>query len=214
MELRTHLCVEEIALVNRLHLSPASDNAITERADDSESHIALSEPSAPILTVAQVSKPTSRKSRRDCEKRRCPCSCHRMTQASGRFWALEFSPLAAFQQGCDESDCSTSQRGVRLGLILPQLGIRWHAFMHLNVEAASGSCSIRAALEIQSVVDYDSGGFGVITSWERGVISFKQARAELIDLSRSNPTFKNQVLPNGKGYLQVNDAHHSWRCYD
>lgn len=144
-----------------------------------------------------------RRSSWNCLDRTCYCSCHQTASISSRFWALEFSPLNAWNSQCDQPFCTGPSYGIRLALSFSNFGIPWSSIMSLQVATALGKVHIRPSLELQRTVKYTSPGFAVIWGLERDLITFEEACNELRKLAREDPSFRTHVNPSGESYIEV-----------
>ncbi|KAH7130999.1 hypothetical protein EDB81DRAFT_905786, partial [Dactylonectria macrodidyma] len=211
--LRSNTQVEELALVNRIHLSharpaePKDDGLILDNVPTS------SESSVPLTsTVSQNSDvkgtSTSRflnpSQHRNCSIRQCSCSCHRTTKVSGRFWALQYTPLGAFREPCDNKSCTGTCYGISLRAAFSRYGIRWATILAFHLLNEEGKVFFRPVLGFQRVVPYTSPGFELLwkVNWES--FSAEDAQAQLSILARNDSSFTRHVNPAGIGYLERN----------
>lgn len=139
----------------------------------------------------------------NCAERHCSCCCHRTAKTAGRFWAFKYTPLDVFRQTCNNKSCNVTKYGGTFSFALSPLGIWWSAIIQFHVLAAQGKFSLRPAFEVERIVPYTSPGFETLWRCENNLITFEEARDRLIDLYRSDPTFKNHVNPGGKSYIEV-----------
>jgi hypothetical protein len=139
----------------------------------------------------------------NCAERYCSCSCHHTVRTTRRFWSLEYTPLDVFRQTCDNKSCNATKYGGTFSVALSQLGIRWSAIIQFHILAAPGKFLFRPAFEMERIVPYTSPGFETLWRCEQDLITVEEARDSLIDLYRSDPTFKNHVNPAGKSYIEV-----------
>lgn len=139
----------------------------------------------------------------NCETRHCSCSCHNTCKVSSRFWALEYTPFTTRGRVCDNEMCGGTKYQVALRFALSQLGIRWLAALQLHVAVGAGSLSLRPSLVMQRIVPYTSPGFEILHRVQYDGMSFEEARNKLVDLCRSDPTFKDHVNPSGYSYIEV-----------
>ncbi|KAK2020432.1 ankyrin [Colletotrichum zoysiae] len=206
---RTSQCLSEMMLVNQLHnmstqlsiSATASDSAVAPRAPAASTSLSPGS-LAPATSSLDMAVPRPR-ARGNCLSRYCPCSCHRTEKASRRFWALEYSPLTVFQQGCDVPSCNAAKYGGSFRIALSQLGVRWAAAIQFYIVAESGKFSMRPCFDMERIVPYTSPGFELIWTFENGLIEFEEARTGLLDLQRTDPTFPTHVNPGGKSYIEV-----------
>jgi hypothetical protein len=96
-----------------------------------------------------------------------------------------------------------SRYGGKFSFALSPFGIRWSAIIQFHVLAAQGKFSLRPAFEVERIVPYTSPGFETLLKCENNLITFEEARDRLVDLYRSDPTFKNHVNPAGESYIEV-----------
>ena len=61
----------------------------------------------------------------------------------------------------------------------------------------------RPAFEVERIVPYTSPGFETLWRCKEQLITIEEARDKLVDLYRSDPTFKNHVNPGGESYIEV-----------
>lgn len=153
-------------------------------------------------TITFVDRPRFRR-RGDCLSRYCSCICHRTERTSRRFWALEHTPLAVFQQICDKESCNVVKHGGTFRFALSRLGIRWATVIQLYFVTTSGKYSLRSSFEVERVVPYTSPGFEILWNIREDIITFEEGREALVHLHRTDPTFPNHVDPSGKSYIEV-----------
>jgi len=108
-----------------------------------------------------------------------------------------------FRQACDNKSCNATEYGGAFSFALSQLGIPWSAIIQFYVLAEPGKFLFRPAFEIERIVRYTSPGFEVLWRCKKNLITVEEARDRLIDLYRSDPTFKNHVNPIGMSYIEV-----------
>ncbi|KAH7007456.1 hypothetical protein EDB80DRAFT_457730 [Ilyonectria destructans] len=204
---RTSVRLDEIALVNHLHISPT--RAMSADGDGTSSQGLWPTASANSSNLSSVSRqtitfadrPRSRR-RGDCLSRYCSCICHRTERTSRRFWALEHTPLAIFQQICDKESCDVVKHGGTFRFALSRLGIRWATVIQLYFVNTSGKYSLRSSFEVERVVPYTSPGFEILWNIREDIITFEEGREALVHLHRTDPTFPNHVDPSGKSYIE------------
>jgi hypothetical protein len=145
------------------------------------------------------------KSRRywNCAEKHCSCSCHRIARTTRRFWALEYTPLDIFRQACDNKSCNVTKYGGTFRFALSQLGVRWSGVIQFHLHAAPGKFLFRPAFEVERIVPYTSPGFEILWRCQLKMITIEEARDRLVDLYRSDPTFKDHINPGGKSYIEV-----------
>ncbi|KAH6974327.1 hypothetical protein BKA56DRAFT_645492 [Ilyonectria sp. MPI-CAGE-AT-0026] len=204
---RTSVRLDEIALVNRLHISPT--RAMSADGDGTSSQGLFPTASTNSSNLSSVSRQTINfadrprfRRRGDCLSRYCSCICHRTERTSRRFWALEHTPLAVFQQICDKESCNVSEHGGTFRFALSQLGIRWATVIQLYFVTAAGKYSLRSSFEVERVVPYTSPGFEILWNVRENIITFEEGREALVHLHRTDPTFPNHVDPSGKSYIE------------
>jgi hypothetical protein len=139
----------------------------------------------------------------NCAERHCSCCCHRTAKTAGRFWAVKYTPLDVFRQTCNSKSCNATKYGGIFRFALSPLGIWWSANIQFHVLAAQGKFSLRPAFEVERIIPYTSPGFETLWKCKNHLITFEEARDRLVDLYRSDPTFKNHVNPGGKSYIEV-----------
>lgn len=108
-----------------------------------------------------------------------------------------------FYQSCDTKSCNATKYGLAFRFALSQLGIRWSVDVKLQILTASGKLSLRPGLEVERIVPYTSPGFEILWNCKNGIITFEKARDGLVDLYRTDPTFKTHINPGGKSYIEV-----------
>jgi hypothetical protein len=177
-----------ILTAHPLPLSPASNSSDKSKLD---SH-------AKTCTL-----PSKFRHQWNCAERHCSCSCHRTARTSRRFWALEYTPLDVFRQTCDSKSCNVTKYGGTFSLALSQLGIRWSAIIQFHILTAPGKFLFRPVFEVERIVPYTSPGFEILWRCQNDLITVEEARDRLVDLYRSDPTFKSHVGPDGKSYIEV-----------
>jgi hypothetical protein len=147
--------------------------------------------------------PLRTRRRWNCAERHCSCCCHRTAKTAGRFWAFNYTPLDVFRQTCNNKSCNAINYGGAFSFALSPFGIWWSATIQFHVLAAQGKFSLRPPLELERIVPYTSPGFETLWRWENNLITFEEARDRLVNLKRSDRTFKNHVNPGGKSYIEV-----------
>ncbi|KAH8666272.1 hypothetical protein BGZ61DRAFT_538455 [Ilyonectria robusta] len=204
---RTSVRLDEIALVNRLHISPT--RAMSVDGDGTSSQGLWPTASANSSNLSSVSRQTVNladrprfRRRGDCLSRFCSCICHRTERTSRRFWALEHTPLSVFQQICDKESCNVVKHGGTFRFALSQLGIRWAMVIQLYFVTTSGKYSLRSSFEVERVVPYTSPGFEIMWNIRENIITFEEGREALVHLHRTDPTFPNHVDPSGTSYIE------------
>ena len=204
----TSVRLDEIMLVNQIHNSSSLVSSL-------EGNILTAPPLPPTPVSYSSDKPKADsqdmacilppKFRRhwNCAERHCSCSCHRTARITRRFWALEYSPLDVFRQTCDSKSCNVTKYGGTFSFALSQLGIRWSAIIQFHILATPGKFLFRPVFEVERIVPYTSPGFETLWRCQEDLITVEEARDRLVDLYRSDPTFKNHVNPGGKSYIEV-----------
>ena len=160
-------------------------------------------PSGYDMTVARSGDSARSPRRRDCLRSACSCSCHRTEEVQGRFWGLKYTPVAAFQNACDNAQCSGSKHGVKLRLALSRYGLRWATIMEFQIQTTAGRVSLHPALEIERIMPYTSRGFQLIRMFYQDLMSTEEIMHELTVLAQKDPTFRHHVDPAGVNYLEV-----------
>jgi hypothetical protein len=204
----TSVRLEEIMLVNQIHISSLP-------VSSPEGNI-LTTPPLPLTPASNASDksnvdghatacilPSKFRRQWNCAERHCSCSCHRTAKTTRRFWALEYTPLDAFRQTCDNKSCNVTKYGGTFSFALSQLGIRWSAIIQFHILAAPGKFLFRPAFEVERIVSYTSPGFETLWRCQKDLITVEEALDRLVDLYRSDPSFKNHVNPGGKSYIEV-----------
>ncbi|KAH7118575.1 hypothetical protein B0J13DRAFT_458317 [Dactylonectria estremocensis] len=214
--LRSNTQVEELLLVNKLHLSQ-STSAGPKEERPTMGHVPVpSEAPIPLIPAVcrargvrgmSIYRHINTRQRRNCFTKRCSCSCHRTSKLSGRFWALQYTPLAAFQETCDIKPCAGSCYGISLRAVFSQFGIRWATVVDLHILNKEGKVFLRPALGFQPVVPYTSPGFELIWRVNWGELTAREAQKGLARLAREDPSFTWHVNPAGVGYLESTLSH-------
>jgi hypothetical protein len=62
---------------------------------------------------------------------------------------------------------------------------------------------LRPPLRVEPIVSYTSPGFETIWRFERSLISLEEARGRLVELHRSDESFRNHRDPAGNTYIHV-----------
>ncbi|KAK2018716.1 ankyrin [Colletotrichum eremochloae] len=206
---RTSQCLNEMMLVNQLH-STSAQVSISATATDSVVPSTLPAASSSQSPGSFATETNSLgmvvprpKLRGNCLSRSCSCSCHRTVRTFRRFWALEYTPLAVFQQTCNLPSCNSAKYGGMFRIALSQLGVRWAAVIQFYILAESGKFSMRPCFEMERIVPYTSPGFELIRRCKYDLIGFETARKGLIDLKNTDPTFPTHVNPGGKSYIEA-----------
>jgi hypothetical protein len=145
----------------------------------------------------------SRTRQHTCGKRRCADSRHLTKTASGRFWAIEYSPLSAFLEENKTRRCSSTWLRFQLRVALSQYRIPWAIILGLDFQLAGGVLSLQPALQAQIIVPYTSPGFELIWRCQNWMLSVEDTCTALIEMSRSDPSWKNHRDPMGRSYIQV-----------
>jgi hypothetical protein len=176
-------------------------------------HTALPLPPAPASSASTKSngdshnitciQPPKSKRHRNCAERSCDCSCHHTLRTARRFWTLEYTPLYVFGQACNNKACNSSRYGGTFSFAISQLGLRWSVIVQLHILAASGKFLFRPALDVERIVPYTSPGFETLWKYQNRLIKLDEARGTLLELHRSDPTFKYHIIPGGESYIEV-----------
>jgi hypothetical protein len=138
-----------------------------------------------------------------CVPQRCSCSCHRIWSLSGPSWTLELNPILAFLRRTPNCRCDAICFRVNLRLALAQYGIYKVFTMGLDLLFEAGRYTIHSALRIDCVVKNTSPGFEALWLCSMGVITFVEAKERLVELERSDTTFRQHVNPDGRSYMHV-----------
>lgn len=205
---RTRVQLEEIKLLNQIHSS-------TPLVSSLEANIHTTPPLLPTPdlypsdkskadshAIACIQPPKLRR-RWNCAERNCSCSCHHTARATRYFWSLEYTPLYAFYQPCDDKTCSVTRYGGTFRFALSQLGIRWSAIIQFHIHAAPGKFLFRPDFEVERIVPYTAPAFETLWRCQNHLITIEEARDTLVDLYHTDPTFKNHINPGGKSYIEV-----------
>jgi hypothetical protein len=169
-----------------------SNSEIEEECLDSMMRLDSNEPASPLRRLAP-----------QCSMLHCHCSCHITKQVGGRYWYLEYTPLADISRKCDNIRCTARRHRLEFRAALSKFGISWAVALGLDLTIEFGKFSLLPALELQRVVKYTSPGFVTLWKLSENILSWDDAEAQFRDLYRSDPTFTRQVDPIGLGYLEV-----------
>lgn len=164
---------------------------------------ASSDQSEAVDDIIAYIPPTRSRRPWNCAERHCSCSCHRTARSTRRFWRLEYTPLGVLRQACDQQSCNATKYGGTFSFALSQFGIPLSAIIQLHVVLASGKISLRPSLEVERIVPYTHPGFETLWKCENQIITFEEARNNLVELHHTDPTFKSHVNPEGKSYVEV-----------
>lgn len=205
---RTRVQLEEIKILNQIHSSPPEPLSpeVNIHATPPLLLIADAYPSDKSKVESNATaciQPIKLRRKWNCAERACSCSCHHTVRIGQRFWSLEYTPLYAFRQTCDNKFCSATKYGGTFRIALSQLGIRWSAVIQFHVLAAPGKFLFRPAFDVERIVPYTSPGFQIIWRCQRRLITHEEAHDSLINLYQSDPTFKDHVDPDGISYIEV-----------
>ncbi|KAF8852013.1 ankyrin [Acephala macrosclerotiorum] len=144
----------------------------------------------------------SRRQRLQCAVLECYCSCHLTKQISSRFWYIRYSPLAHMLENCDTATCTARRHRLQFRAALSQLGIPWAVILGVNLTLEVGKFTLGTALQLQRVVKYTSPGFEILWKLSEEELGWDDAGAQFRELYRMDPTFRSQVDPSGRGYLE------------
>lgn len=198
-----------LANINNPHMLASSDASVRDQSEPTAS--SAPQTSRTQCGISEVTRdaahPLQRavrpKRHRSCTVRHCSCRCHRRTGINRRFWALDYNPLAVLRENCDRAECNATEYGFSFRVALTQLGINWSLAIGLQVQMAAGRVGLRPNLQMERTVPYTSPGFELIWRCSHNLISYEEAQQGLVDLYRSDPTFKNHVAPDGRSYIEV-----------
>jgi hypothetical protein len=205
---QTSVRLNEVLLVNQIRMSslPVSSQEVkiltAPPLPRTPASYSLEESKVASQDVACILPPKSRRYW-NCAERHCSCSCHRTARTTQRFWALEYTPLDVFRQACNNKSCNFTKYGGTFRFALSQLGVRWSGVIQFHVHAAPGKFLFRPAFEVERIVPYASPGFETLWRCKQRMITIEEARDRLVDLYRSDPTFKDHVNPGGESYIEV-----------
>ncbi|KAF8855102.1 hypothetical protein BDZ45DRAFT_805312 [Acephala macrosclerotiorum] len=203
----TSVRLEEIMLVNQIHISsplvssPEGNIHTTPPLPPTPASYSSDKSNVDSHTIACIQPPKFR-NHWNCAERHCSCSCHYTARTTRRFWALEYTPLYVFRQNCDNKSCNGNKYGGKFSFALSQLGIRWSAIIQFHILATPGKFLFRPGFEVERIVPYTSPGFETLWRCQNLLITAEEARDRLVDLYRSDPTFKNHVNPGGISYIE------------
>lgn len=116
---------------------------------------------------------------------------------------MQYTPIEAFRQTCDNEACTGTSYGVSVRLALSNLGMRWATVVQFHIFAATGTFLLRPSLQVEPVVPYSSPGFEVLTKLDLGRISFNRAKRELLRIYHNDSSFVRHVNPAGVSYLEA-----------
>ncbi|PGH17530.1 hypothetical protein AJ79_01130 [Helicocarpus griseus UAMH5409] len=103
----------------------------------------------------------------------CDCSCHLTQNISGRFWGLQYTPIAVIFRKCNNENCALRRQQWNLRLALSKYGMSWAVPAGLDIFTGTKGYIIRPALSVERIVDYASPGFKVIQNFLRGSTSLE-----------------------------------------
>lgn len=198
-----------LANINNPHILASSDASVRDQSELTASSAQKTSRTRCGISVVtnDAANPLQRAARpkpyRSCTVRSCSCRCHCRTGINRRFWALDYNPLAVLRESCDRAECNATEYGFSFRVALSQLGINWSLAISLQVQMAAGRVGLRPNLQMERTVPYTSPGFELIWRCYHKLISYEEARKGLVDLYRSDPTFKNHVAPDGTSYIEV-----------
>lgn len=200
--------IEKILLAKQNHspsplISSLEGEVRTISSQPSTSAVYTTDESKVDSRAIAFARPPNFRNRLNCTENHCSCSCHYIARTTQRFWALEYTPLYMFGQPCDNASCNTTKYGGKFSFALSQLGFQWSAIIQFYILAAPGKFLFRPAFEIEQIVRYTSPGFETLWRCQNNEITVGEARDRLVQLYRSDPTFKNHVNPGGKSYIEV-----------
>lgn len=166
---------------------PVENNAISGR-----SNTALAQPRDPPIR------------RRSCTTRHCHCSCHMTENRLGRYWGLEYTPLAIMFGKCDNQQCDVKGIRWKFRFSFNNLGVPLALLMDFEFILGMGKYSLRPALSVQRVVAYTSPGFEILWRCRNGLLSFHDAQTQFRELNRSSSPLRQHINPGGDNYVRVN----------
>ncbi|CRK42025.1 hypothetical protein BN1723_018962, partial [Verticillium longisporum] len=76
----------------------------------------------------------------------CPCSCHRTSKVSRRYWAFEY---IASPTPCDYSKCQSTVFGASFRVTLTQVGLNWSVNFQAYIAQEAGSFSLQPSLVLE-----------------------------------------------------------------
>lgn len=178
-------------------------NAAPEDSDGDSSHIRVSPTGKPHDDTLPPITNIPRYRFAHCTVRSCHCSCHITRVVGGRFWRLQYAPLANIFNTCDNVRCSAQRYRVGLRVALSRFGVRWAVILGLDMTVEPGKYWLQPVLQVERVVNYTAPGFVILEKLSEQLLEWDKAELQFRELYRSDPTFVNQVDPQGMGYLEV-----------
>lgn len=139
---------------------------------------------------------------RACGARNHYCSCHQ-TALSRRFLSLQYTPLSCFVRKFSDGPSGCRCIGLRLRVALSMYGVPIAIVAGLGFMVDGAGFELRPTLRAEIIVNYTSPGFETIWRLQRSLISLEEARGTLVELYRSDSSFRHHKDPAGNTYIHV-----------
>ncbi|RYC86302.1 hypothetical protein BFJ63_vAg10825 [Fusarium oxysporum f. sp. narcissi] len=139
---------------------------------------------------------------RACGVRKYDCSCHQ-TGISRRFLFLQYTPLSSFVGKLSGRASGCSCIGLRLRVALSMYGVPKAIVAGIGFMVDETGSQLLSTLRTEPIVSYTSPGFETIWRLQKSLISLEEARGRLIELRRSDESFRNHKDPAGNTYIHT-----------
>ncbi|KAJ3517500.1 hypothetical protein NM208_g14693 [Fusarium decemcellulare] len=129
-----------------------------------------------------------------CTALQCRCSCHATHLMSGRWWRLQYSPLAEILKSCNDPACTSRRHRLNIRVALSRLGVPWTVAFGLDLNTEPGRYWLQPALQIERVVKHTTPGFVILYKLSKKRLDWEDAQTQFRDFYKSDPGFVHQGL--------------------